>query len=98
MKEQKPQQLQVLASADDMKGTYSNFAQINHTGEEFIIDFLMAFAGKATLNARLVTSPMHMKAMLHAINENIQKYETKFGEIKPTEFKQNVVITPKAQA
>jgi len=92
------QQLEVLANPNDMKGIYVNMMQVNHTPDEFIMDFLMGFAGKATLNARLVTSPRHMKAMLHAINDNIKKYEAKFGEIKQTELAPNVVIKTNAEA
>ena len=100
-KQQNPKQqpqMQVLANPDDMKGTYANMMQVNHTPDEFIMDFLMGFAGKATLNARLITSPRHMKAMLHALADNIKKYEAKFGEIKPTELAPNVIIKPIAQA
>ena len=93
-----PPQIQVLVKPDDMKGTYANIMQVNHRPDEFIMDFLMAFAGKATLNIRLITSPRHMKAMLHAIADNIKKYETIFGEIKPTELAPNIVIKPSAQA
>ena len=100
-KQQNPKQrpqLEVLANPNDMKGTYANIMQVNHTPDEFIMDFLLAFAGKATLNIRLITSPRHMKAMLYAIEDNIKKYEANFGEIKPTELAPNVVITPSAQA
>ncbi len=100
-KQQNPKQqaeIQVLANTDDLKGTYANLMQVNHTSDEFIMDFLMGFAGKATLNARLVTSPRHMKAMLHALADNIKKYEAKFGEIKPTELAPNVVIKTNAEA
>ncbi len=100
-KQQNPKQqpqLEVLANPNDMKGTYANIMQVNHTPDEFIMDFLLAFAGKATLNIRLVTSPRHMKAMLYAIDDNIKKYEAKFGEIKQTELAPNVVIKPSAQA
>jgi len=43
-------------------------------------------AGAVT--ARIIVSPGHMKRVVAALNENIAKYEQKFGEIETAEAPQ----------
>ncbi len=68
---------------DDLDSKYVNFARISHTASEFILDFSLLLPGvkKPTVDARLVMSPTAAKLFLHAITENLQRYESKFGEI-----------------
>ena len=68
-----------------LAGVYANAAQISHNKEEFIMDFISLFAPQATLNARVIMSPGHMKRLLRAVQENVQRYETSFGVIKESE-------------
>ncbi|MDO8886014.1 DUF3467 domain-containing protein [Candidatus Oleimmundimicrobium sp.] len=63
-------------------GVYTNNTIITHTKEEFIMDFLMVAPPSGAVTARVITSPGHMKRILAALQENISKYEQKFGEIK----------------
>ncbi|MBM3293553.1 MAG: DUF3467 domain-containing protein [Candidatus Aminicenantes bacterium] len=68
-------------------GQYTNVAAIRHSREEFLFDFAFIFpdgpAGK--LVARLILSPAHAKRFLEALNSNVQRYESSFGEIPPAE-------------
>ncbi len=84
------QQVQVKASDEDLKGKYSNTAQVLHTKEEFVMDFLSVFPPTGTLNARVIVSPAHFKRFVKAMEGNLKKYEEKFGkidEVKETEQK-----------
>jgi hypothetical protein len=63
-------------------GTYANALHISHTGEEFILDFLLISPPTGTVNSRIITSPGHMKRIISAMEENVKNYETKYGEIK----------------
>ncbi len=65
-------------------GTYINLAVVHHNETEFIIDFIFVQPGmkKAKVSKRIITNPMHMKRFMAAIQDNIKKYETKFGPIK----------------
>jgi hypothetical protein len=36
---------------------------------------------KARVRSRIITNPKHMKRLLHAIQDNVSKYEAKFGAI-----------------
>lgn len=66
------------------QGVYSNVALISHSESEFIFDFIFIQpqAPKAKVRSRIITSPAHAKKFLLTLQENIKKYEDKFGEIK----------------
>lgn len=55
---------------------------------EFVMDFARVLLGspKAKLYARVVMAPRHVRLLLKALEENIKKYEEKFGEIKVFEM------------
>ena len=64
---------------------YANLMQVSHTSREFFFSFAQTAPespkGMAQLVSRVITSPGHAKAMLRALEGNIQKYEDQFGEI-----------------
>ncbi len=64
------------------KGVYSNNTIVSHTKEEFIIDFLMVTPPAGTVASRVIVSPGHMKRIISTLQENLMKYETKFGTIE----------------
>ena len=79
------QQLQIQLSPEIAAGKYSNLAMIGHTPNDFLIDFIFAGPGmqQAPVVSRIVMTPENAKQLLFALNDNISKYEAKFGEIKP---------------
>lgn len=77
-------ELKIKAKDDDLKGAYSNLMQIFHTKDEFILDFFLASPPQGVLASRVIMSPGHLKRMIKALQENIGKYEQKFGKIKET--------------
>ncbi len=64
-------------------GVFVNSALVNHNETEFTLDliYIQPQAPKATVRARAITTPKHMKRLLHAIQDNISKYESRFGTI-----------------
>lgn len=74
-------QIQIKAKDDDLKGVYSNLMIVSHTKEEFCLDFINTF-NPPILTARILTNPGHLKRMIKALEENMKKYEEKFGEIE----------------
>jgi len=68
---------------EDLDSQYVNFVRISHTASEFVMDFSLLLPGvvKPEVDSRLVMSPTAMKLFLHALSENIKRYESKFGEI-----------------
>jgi hypothetical protein len=81
-------QMQITADNDSRRGGYSNLALISHRKEEFVLDFLFvdpqtqeAKADQALLVSRIILNPGHMKRLLQAMAENIEKYEKNYGKI-----------------
>ena len=64
------------------RGRPTNGAVLAHTPDEFLFDFGLAMPGQQpVVTARLVTSPRHAKALLRSIEDNIRRYEARFGPI-----------------
>ena len=82
-----PQQIQLKASDQDLKGVYSNLMQVTHTKEEFILDFfsLNPSMPVGVLASRVILSPSHLKRMAAVLEDNMKKYESKFGKVSPAE-------------
>lgn len=85
MDEKKPeqQQISIELGEKEAEGVYSNLAIISHSSAEFIIDFTRILPGvpKAKVLSRVVMTPQHAKLLLHALNDNVQKFEAQHGEI-----------------
>lgn len=80
-------QINIELSEEIAEGIYSNLAMIAHSNSEFVIDFIKLMPGvpKARVKARIVVTPEHAKRLLHALKDNIDKYEATFGPIKQTQ-------------
>jgi hypothetical protein len=78
-------EVQVQASRDELKGVYSNIMRVSHTGEEFVLDFMNLVGNEGVLAARVILSPGHYKRMIKALEDNLKKFEQKYGEIKTAE-------------
>ena len=66
------------------QGSYSNLVIVNHSPTEFVLDFINVMPGspKAKVRSRIILTPQHAKRFLSALEENLSKYESSFGEIK----------------
>ena len=82
----KPHDVQIQIQLDDdvANGIYVNMALVNHTETEFTLDFVYVQPQqpKAKVRSRIITSPKHMKRLLAAMQDNLNKYETKHGVIQ----------------
>ena len=56
---------------------------VNHTETEFILDFVFIppTDPRAKVRSRIISSPKHAKRFLSALQENVARYESRFGEI-----------------
>jgi len=86
-------EIQVQLPPEVQRGNYANQMLVSHTQEEFILDFILATAPSAVVNARVIISPSHAKRMIAALQENINKYEARFGSIAPvtSEVPKNII-------
>lgn len=82
-----PKKLNIDLPEDVSSGIYSNLVIINHSLTEFVLDFVSVMPGvpKAKVKSRIVMAPQHVKRLLKALGENLQRYESNFGEIKDPE-------------
>lgn len=78
------QHINVELGEKEAEGIYSNFVVISHSPAEFVLDFTRMLPGtpKAKVFARIIMTPPHAKMLLKALNDNIEKYEKQYGEIK----------------
>jgi hypothetical protein len=76
--------LQIQIDESVANGLYANMALVNHTDAEFTLDFIYVQPQqpKASVRARIITSPRHMKRLLAAMTDNLQKYEARFGTVE----------------
>jgi Protein of unknown function (DUF3467) len=76
-------QLQIQLDEELAQGMYVNMALINHSETEFTMDmiYVQPQQPKAKVRARLITSPKHMKRLLLAMQEQVGRYEQRFGTI-----------------
>lgn len=84
-KPQPEEEIEITADDEVLEGTYANMAQVSHTKEEFVIDFATVFPPQGTLNSRVIVSPGHMKRIIRAMKENVERYEEQFGEIEESD-------------
>jgi hypothetical protein len=76
-------QLNIELNEDMAEGIYSNLAIITHSQSEFITDFVQIMPGmpKAKVRSRVIMSPQSAKRLLHALRDNVQKFEAQNGII-----------------
>jgi len=77
-------QLQIQLDESVADGNYVNMALVNHTETEFTLDFIYVQPQqpKAKVRSRVITNPKHMKRLILAMQDNVAKYESKFGVIQ----------------
>jgi hypothetical protein len=74
--------LRVKVPEDVARGAYTNTMAVFHTREEFVLDFLNVFPPAGIATARIITSPGHIKRIIRALDENLKRYEERFGAVE----------------
>ncbi len=87
MDNQEPNQLNIEISEEVAEGNYANLAIITHSNAEFVIDFVNVMPGtpKSKVKSRIILTPQHAKRLMHALVDNVKKYEVANGVIKDLE-------------
>lgn len=83
-KQKKPNQINIELNEEVGAGVYANLAVITHSSSEFVLDFVRVMPGlpKAKVKSRIVLTPEHAKRLMHALQDNINKFESVNGPIK----------------
>lgn len=87
-----PQQVPINTTDEMSRGRYSNAMLVTHGVEEFIVDWFLQSPNGPHLVSRIIVTPGHMKRIVNALQENIDRYEEAFGTIKVAEPPPNPLV------
>ena len=67
-----------------MSAVYSNGALVSQTTNEIVLDFIQVLPNdaRARVQSRVVMTPASAKAFLQALNQNLERFEEKYGPIQ----------------
>lgn len=79
-----PMRIQIQLDDDTAQGQYINLALVNHTESEFTVDlmYLQPQQPKAKVQSRAIMSPQHTKRLMMALQDNLRRYEERFGKVE----------------
>lgn len=85
MAQQEKKEIKIELTPEVAQGLYANLAVISHGPAEFFLDMicLAPNTAQAKVQSRIIMTPENAKQLLFALNDNIKKYESVFGEIVP---------------
>jgi hypothetical protein len=65
---------------DGVQEHYSNFFKVGFNAAEFLVDFGRQFEGaEERFFVRIITSPIHAKALAQLLDVSVREYEERFG-------------------
>lgn len=75
--------IHVQIDDDVASGQYANLVLVNHSDNEFALDFAFLPPGavRAKVRTRILSSPRHTKRLVLALQKNLERYEERFGVI-----------------
>ena len=78
--------LEIQMDDDVAQGMYINLCMVHHDENEFTIDVMYAppHRRRARIRARIISSPKHTKRLMHALQDQIGRYEERYGTIDVT--------------
>ncbi len=95
-KKDAPKEIHIQVELDPVtaQGVYVNLAMVNHTETEFTFDFLFIQPQqpKASVRARIISSPKHTKRLIEALKDNLAKYEKRFGTVELSESDGSLIV------
>lgn len=63
-------------------GAYANQLIVRHTREEFLLDFVNRFPPQVAVVSRVILHPGHMRRMIRALEDNLERYEAVRGAVE----------------
>lgn len=68
----------------DLPTIYTNAVSVQHSETEFLLSamFMSPEITKTPVLSRWISSPLHTKRLLAALQENVASYEKRFGPIR----------------
>ena len=78
-------QLEIKIADNFAGGEYANAMQVAHTKDEVLLTFFNIVSPSGRVVSKIITNPGHLKRMIAALNDNLKKYEDKFGVVEAAE-------------
>lgn len=80
-------ELQIQVEGDIGQGVYSNLQIITHNDTEFVVDFCrtMPHLSLVKVHSRVIMTPKHAKIFQRTLEDNLKRFEERFGKIKITD-------------
>ena len=94
-------EIKLQFSDDAAQGKYANLAVVAHSSSEFVIDFAKVLPGfqSPLVHTRVIMAPEHLKRLIAALQDNMNKFEQLYGEVKlPEQHFVMPAMTPKGEA
>jgi len=82
--QERPEKPQIDLPPEVAAGTYANAVHISVTPGEFVLDFARALpgVGKIQVHTRVILPPIAAKGLRLRLEQAVNGFEDKFGEIK----------------
>jgi len=80
-----PKPIQINTGDEISRGRFCNSMLITHSPEEFILDWLLNSPTGTHLVSRIVVTPGHIKRIISALSDNLEKHEQKYGAVRKIE-------------
>ena len=79
----KQPQIQIQIPPEVQNGAYANLTFVSHTETEFVFDFVyvLPHEPRGVVRSRVIASPKQARRMLAALQDNVQRYEQRYGQI-----------------
>jgi hypothetical protein len=79
----KQPQIQIQIPPEVQNGAYANLTFVSHTETEFVFDFVyvLPHEPRGVVRSRVIASPKQAKRMLAALQDNVSRYEQRYGAI-----------------
>ena len=76
-------EIKIELTPEVAQGKYANLAIIAHSANEFFIDMICMAPNtpQAKVQSRIIMTPENAQKLLFALQANVHKYESTFGEI-----------------
>ena len=80
----KQPQVQIQIPPEVQNGAYANLTFVSHTETEFVFDFVyvLPHEPRGVVRSRVITSAKQARRLLNALQDNIARYETRYGAIE----------------
>ena len=79
----KQPQIQIQIPPEGQNVAYANLTFVSHTETEFVFDYVyvLPHEPRGVVRSRVITSAKQARRLLSALQDNISRYEQRYGQI-----------------